>query len=103
MKTELEIDNRTDLTDCNNYRGKSLINVWLKILSKIVADRISRYAFAHHIIRPEQYGFHSKEKSISLFISIREMCQRRRMQGEATYLAFLDLKMLLTQCLSITF
>ena len=88
----ISVPKKGDLTDCNNYRGISLINVGLKILTKIVADRISRYAFTHHIIRPEQYGFRSKEESISLFISIREMCQRRRMQGEATYLAFLDLK-----------
>ena len=88
----ISVPKKGDLTDCNNYRGISLINIGLKILSKIVTDRISRYATTHNIIRPEQYGFRNKEESISLYISIREMCQRRRMCGDATYLAFLDLK-----------
>ncbi|VDN26439.1 unnamed protein product [Cylicostephanus goldi] len=34
----------------------------------------------------------SNYRGISLYISIREICQRRRMNGDHTYLAFLDLK-----------
>ena len=30
--------------------------------------------------------------TISLYISIREICQKRKFQGNFTYLAFLDLK-----------
>ena len=29
-------------------------------------------------IRPEQFGFRTKEECVSLFISIREICQRRK-------------------------
>jgi len=68
---------RGDLSNCNNYRDISLINVGLKILTKIVTDRISKYAFKHNFIRPEQFGFRNHEKCISLYISIREICQRR--------------------------
>ena len=88
----VSIPKKGDLSDCNNYRGISLINVGLKILSKIVTDRISKYAKSHGFIRPEQFGFRNKEECISLFISIREICQRRKFQGKFTYLAFLDLK-----------
>jgi len=73
-------------------RGISLINVGLKIISKIITDRISTYALSHNFIRPEQFGFRNREECISLFISIREICQRRKFQGKFTYLAFLDLK-----------
>ena len=88
------IPKKGDLSDCNNYRGISLINVGLKILSKIkiVTKRISDYALPHGAVRPEQFGFRNKEECISLYISIREICQRRKFQGEFTYLAFLDLK-----------
>ena len=34
----------------------------------------------------------AKEECISLYISIREICQRRQFKGKKTYLAFLDLK-----------
>jgi len=78
--------------DCNNYRGISLINVGLKIISKIVTIRIAKYALEHKFVRPEQFGFRNKEECISLYISIREICQRRNFKGNFTYLAFLDLK-----------
>jgi len=88
----VSIPKKGDLSDCNNYRGISLINVGLKIISKIVTERISKYALSHNYIRPEQFGFRNHEECISLFISIREICQRRKFNGQFTYLAFLDLK-----------
>jgi len=88
----VSIPKKGDLSDCNNYRGISLINVGLKILAKIVTNRISNYALSNGFVRPEQFGFRSKEECISLYISIREICQRRKIKGKFTYLAFLDLK-----------
>jgi len=90
--TIVSIPKKGDLTDCNNYRGISLINVWLKIISKIVTDRITNYALSHNFIRPEQFGFRNHEECISLFITIREICQRRSFAGKFTYVAFLDIK-----------
>ena len=88
----VSIPKKGDLTDCDNYRGISLINNGIKIISKIVATRISNYGIRHNFIRPEQFGFRNKEECISLYISIREICQRRKINGKSTYLAFLDLK-----------
>jgi len=53
----VSIPKKGDLSDCSNYRGISLINVGLKIISKIITDRISTYALTHNFIRPEQFGF----------------------------------------------
>jgi len=44
----------------------SLINVGLKIISKIVTNRIAKFALDHKFIRPEQFGFRNKEECISL-------------------------------------
>ena len=81
-----------DLADCNNYRGISFINIEIKILSKIVTNRISYFALKNNFIRPEQFGFRSKEECISFYISVREICQRRQFLKKSTFLAFLDLK-----------
>ena len=88
----VSIPKKGDLTDCDNYRGISLINNGIKLISKIVAKRISEYGINNGFIRPEQFGFRSKEESISLFISLREICQRRKFNNQETYLAFLNLK-----------
>jgi len=88
----VSIPKKGDLTDCNNYRGISLINNIIKIISKIVASRISSYGINNNFIRPEQFGFRNKEECISLYISIREICQRRKFSGKDTFLAFLDLR-----------
>jgi len=88
----ISIPKKGDLSDCNNYRGISLINVGLKNISKIVTNRIANYALEHKFVRPEQFGFRNKEEYTSLYISFREICQRRKFQGNFTYLAFLDLK-----------
>ena len=81
-----------DLSDYDNYRGISLINNGIKLISKIVSKRISEYGLKNNFIRSEQFGFRNKEESVSLFISIREICQRRKNDNKDTYLAFLDLK-----------
>jgi len=72
----------------NITRGISLINVVLKVMSKIITDRISNFALSHDKIRPEQFVFISKEEYINLFISIRKICQRRKFQGKFTYVSF---------------
>ena len=80
----ISIPKKGDLSDCNNYRGISLINVSLKINSKIVTDRISKYALSHSFIRPEQFGFRNKEDCINLFVSIHDICQRRKFANKST-------------------
>jgi len=43
----VSISKKGDLSDCNNYRGISLINVGLKIISKIFTKKITIYALSH--------------------------------------------------------
>jgi len=74
------------------------MNCWpKKLFQKIVTNRISRYALDHKFIRQEQFGFWKKKKKkkkkkrkecISLYISIRKICQRRKFKGNFTYLVF---------------
>jgi len=61
----ISIPKKGDLSDCNNYSGISLINVDLKIISKIVTNRIDKYALDHKFVKPEQFGFRNKEECMS--------------------------------------
>jgi len=81
-----------DITDCNNYRGISLINNGIKLITKVITNRISEYELKYGFIRPEQFGFRSKEECLSLYISLREIVPRRKFNNQETYLAFLNFK-----------
>lgn len=64
----------------------------LNFLIKIVTTKITDYGLNNNLIRPEQFGFRNKEESVSLFISIKEICQRRQFDNKKPYLVFLNLK-----------
>jgi len=48
----VSIPKKGDLTDCDNYRGIFLINNSIKLISKIIANRISNYSLDHGFIIP---------------------------------------------------
>jgi hypothetical protein len=49
------IHKKSDKTDCNNYRGISLLSTSYKMLSNILLSRLSLYM--DEIIRDHQFGF----------------------------------------------
>jgi len=51
-----------------------------------------KVCFYHRIIIPEHFGFRNIEECISLFVSISEICQRRKFNDRFTFLAFLGFK-----------
>jgi len=77
---------KSDLSNCNNnYKGISLINVGLKILTKIITDRISKNDFEHNFIRPEPFGFFTimKNALVSTF-PLEKYVKRRKLKGQFT-------------------
>ncbi len=56
----ISIPKKGDPTNCDNYRGISLINNGIKLISKIISKRISDYGLNHGFVRPEQFSFRNK-------------------------------------------
>jgi hypothetical protein len=88
----ISIPKKGDLTDTNNYRGISLINLGVKIAAKIMANRISRLAEKNGNLCPEQFGFRKKEECVALYATLLDTCQRRSNDGKPTFVAFLDIQ-----------
>ena len=55
-----------DRSDCNNYRGISLVAHSGKVLLKIAASRLSNYCEAGAIIPEEQYGFRPERSTVDM-------------------------------------
>lgn len=81
-----------DKLDPNNYRGIALINTLLKVLTKVVADRLQVVCSQADIIRREQAGFMAGEECPTQVACLLESCQRRKILGLDTVLCFLDLR-----------
>jgi hypothetical protein len=57
MEKNASIHKKRDPLDCNNYHGIPHINNVLKIVAKIISNRISKYGIDKGFIRQEQFGF----------------------------------------------
>ena len=71
------------LSDCYNYRGISLINVGLKIISKIVTTRISEFGFSNMYVKVSKslnsltnntIPIHFKKMVLQSFIISKALC-----------------------------
>lgn len=84
-----------DRSDPDNYRGISLIDLILKTLASVLSVRIQSAVL--NVPEGEglswmQAGFRRREECMGNVAALLEVCQRRLIDGERTYLAFIDLK-----------
>lgn len=79
-----------DPTNPKNYRGISLICVAMKIVTVMMANRISKTLEDNEILVTEQAGFRSSEEAVAQFVALAEMIRRRRLKDHKTYIVFID-------------
>ena len=98
--TVVSIFKKGDVTERGNYRGISLIATGLKLLSAIIAKRLSAAFEAHQVFCCEQGGFRGREEAVAQALALIEVALRRQTGGEdpepegpqETYALFFDLK-----------
>jgi hypothetical protein len=64
-----------DKTDCNNYRGISLLSTLYKILSNILPSRLS--PFIDKIIGDHQCGFRRNRSTIDQIFYFRQILEKK--------------------------
>jgi hypothetical protein len=81
-----------DPKSMNNYRGISLIVVVLKILTKVITNRLGKALESMNWFSEEQAGFRSLEECVGHVCALHEILKRRSLMRKRTYVAFVDIK-----------
>ena len=83
---------KADRSDCNNFRGISLVSHAGKVLLKIVANRLSNFCEAQQILPEEQCGFRPTRSTIDMLFVVRRLQKLGRQRKIPLYMCFVDLQ-----------
>ena len=86
------LQKKKDRSDCNNYRGISLVAHSDKELLKMVASRLSNYCEAKGILPEEQCGFRPARSTIDLLLVVRRLQELGRARKIPLYMCYMDLQ-----------
>eukprot|EP00745_Piridium_sociabile_P017961 TRINITY_DN26814_c0_g1_i11.p1 TRINITY_DN26814_c0_g1~~TRINITY_DN26814_c0_g1_i11.p1 ORF type:complete len:515 (+),score=121.07 TRINITY_DN26814_c0_g1_i11:351-1895(+) len=81
--------NKANRSDCNNYRGISLLSVVGKVFARVVLSRLQK--LAERVYPESQCGFREQRSTIDMVFSLRQLQEKCREQHKPLFLAFIDL------------
>jgi hypothetical protein len=84
------IHKKGDTTDCNNYRGISLLSTAYKILSNILLPRLTPYV--NEIIGDHQCGFRRNRSTIDQIFYILQILEKKWEYNWTMHQLFIDFK-----------
>jgi hypothetical protein len=86
----LPIYKKGDKTDCNNYRGISLLSTAYKVLSNILLARLTPYA--NEIIAHHKCGFHCNRSTTNQIFYIHQILEKKWEYYGMVHQLFIDCK-----------
>ena len=81
--------NKGDRSDCNSYRGISLLSVTGKVFARVVLTRLQ--TLASRVYPESQCGFRAGRSTVDMVFSLRQLQEKCQEQQMPLYLAFIDL------------
>ena len=88
----IPIFKKGDKTQCDNYRGISLLNHGGKILAKIIANRLSVFSEQEGLLPEEQCGFRRERSTYDALWVARLLQEAARAKNLPIMFAFVDIK-----------
>ena len=83
--------NKGERSDCNNYRGISLLSVIGKVFAEVILIRLHK--LAERVYPESQCGFQAGRSTIDMVFSLRQLQEKFREQQMPLHIAFIDLTM----------
>ncbi|XP_055382796.1 uncharacterized protein LOC129612958 [Condylostylus longicornis] len=84
------IHKKVDKTDCNNYRGITLLNCMYKVLSNVIYERVK--PMAEEIIDEYQCGFRGNRSTVDQIFLLRQNMEKCYEHNVDLHLLFIDYK-----------
>ena len=81
--------NKGERSDCNNYRGISLLSIVGKVFARVILVRLQK--LAERVYPESQCGFRAERSTIDMIFSLRQLQEKCREQQMPLYVAFIDL------------
>ena len=81
--------NKGDRSDCNNYRGISLLSIVGKVFARVVLARLQ--TLASRVYPESQCGFRASRSTVDMIFSLRQLQEKCQEQRMPLYIAFIDL------------
>ena len=81
--------NKGDRSDCNNYRGISLLSVVGKVFARVALTKLQ--ILAERTLPESQCGFRRGKSPIDMIFSVRQLQEKCREQRKPLFIAFIDL------------
>jgi hypothetical protein len=81
--------NKGDRSDCNSYRGISLLSIIGKVFARTILSRLQR--LAERVYPESQCGFRASRSTTDMIFSVRQIQEKCREQRQPLYMAFIDL------------
>ena len=81
--------NKGERSDCNNYRGISLLSVIGKVFAKVILIRLQK--LSERVYPESQCGFRAGRSTIDMVFSLHQLQEKCREQQMPLYIAFIDL------------
>ncbi|KPJ16147.1 Adrenodoxin-like protein, mitochondrial [Papilio machaon] len=82
--------NKGDRSDCNSYRGISLLSVPGKVFARVLLNRLM--TLSEKLLPETQFGFRPERGTCEAIFSVRQLQEKSREQGRPLYLCFVDLE-----------
>ena len=86
--------NKGERSDCNDYRGISLLSVIGKVFAKVILIRLQK--LAERVCPEALCGFRAGRSTIGMVFILRHLQEKCREQQMPLYIAFIDLTKILS-------
>ena len=81
--------NKGDRSDCNNYRGISLLSIVGKVFDRVTLSRLQ--SLAARVYPESQCGFRAARSTVDMIFPLRQLQEKCQEQQQPLFLAFVVL------------